>query len=124
MPLKLTFRSLAPLGLLLMAAAPVAFGADLITALEAAMRSDPQLREAEANLLAAREAKPQAWSALKPQINGQASTTRSNAAGQSAFTAVGGLPLITVFEARAAALRRRTLFVGPHVEGPEGQLRQ
>ncbi len=109
MPLKLTLRSLAPLGLLLMATAPVALGADLITALEAAMRSDPQLREAEANLLAAREAKPQAWSALKPQINGQASTTRGNAAGQSAFTAVGGLPLITVFEARTLEDRRFSL---------------
>ncbi len=43
---------------------------DLVQALQDAMASDPRLREAEANLLAAREAKPQAWSALKPQING------------------------------------------------------
>jgi outer membrane protein len=44
--------------------------ADLAEAMQAAMLSDPRLREAEANLLAAREAQPQAWSALKPQING------------------------------------------------------
>ncbi|MEM9383562.1 MAG: TolC family outer membrane protein [Pseudomonadota bacterium] len=109
MPLKLTLRALAPLFLALMAFAPSAFGADLLNALEAAMRSDPQLREAEANLFAAREAKPQAWSALKPQITGQASTTRSEATGQSAFTAVGGVPLITIFESRTLEDRRFSL---------------
>ncbi|MEO0974595.1 MAG: TolC family protein, partial [Pseudomonadota bacterium] len=100
MPLTKTLRSLAPAALLLIASAlpAVSFGADLVTALEAAMRNDPQLREAEANLLAAREAKPQAWSALKPQITATANLTRSEAAGQSAFTAVGGVPLITIFE--------------------------
>lgn len=74
--------------------------ADLVTAMQAAMRNDPQLREAEANLLAAREAKPQAWAALKPQITGSATIDRAQTAGQSTFTALGGEPILTIFESR------------------------
>ena len=73
------------------------------------MLSDPQLREAEANLLAAREAQPQALSQLLPQISASASITRSETEGQSAFTAAGGNPIITIFEARTFQNRALSL---------------
>jgi outer membrane protein len=76
----------------------VAPAANLLTALEAAMQNDPRLREAEASLLAAREAKPQAWSALKPQINGNWSETlygkRNSAAVFTAQNEDGDLILL------------------------------
>ncbi len=59
-----------------------------------ARQNDPQLREAEANRMAAREAKPQARGALLPQISGTAAfgqdevdSTRSGVS----FGSVGGL---------------------------------
>src|SRR5579871_4079513 len=42
---------------------------DLVGVYEDALRSDPQIREANANRLASREARPQAWSALLPQLS-------------------------------------------------------
>jgi outer membrane protein len=42
----------------------------LLDVYEKAMRSDPQIREAEANRLATRQGKPIAFGALLPQING------------------------------------------------------
>ncbi len=58
---------------------------DLINIYQRALQNDPLVREAEANRLAAREARPQALSALLPQISltGQASNTESD--GTSAF---------------------------------------
>jgi outer membrane protein len=44
--------------------------ADLLQVYQKALTSDPQIREADANRLAARESRPQAWGALLPQING------------------------------------------------------
>ncbi|HEY6482800.1 MAG TPA: TolC family outer membrane protein [Steroidobacteraceae bacterium] len=38
-----------------------------------ALQSDPQIRQANANRLASREARPQAWAALLPQLSGSAS---------------------------------------------------
>ncbi len=59
-----------------------------------ARQNDPQLREAEASRMAAREAKPQARGALLPQISGTASfgqdETDSTRSGVS-FGSVGGL---------------------------------
>ena len=49
------------------AAAPAA---DLLAVYQRALQNDPQLREAEATRLAALEAKPQALSALLPQLSG------------------------------------------------------
>ncbi|HZF17260.1 MAG TPA: TolC family outer membrane protein [Steroidobacteraceae bacterium] len=55
------------LGLGLTAAAPAA---DLMAIYQQALQADPSIREADANRLAARESRPQAWAALLPQING------------------------------------------------------
>ena len=45
---------------------------DLIGVFEDALHNDPVIRQADANRLAARESKPQALSALLPQLNGTA----------------------------------------------------
>jgi outer membrane protein len=55
--------------------------ADLLAVYQRAMQNDPQLREAEANRLAALETKPQALSALLPQLNGTGVVTRERDAG-------------------------------------------
>ena len=61
---------------------------DLLSVYERALGNDPQIREADANRLAAREAKPQALAALLPQINGLAQGARSHSSGsQAVFTA-------------------------------------
>ncbi len=50
-----------------------------------ALTGDPLIREAEANLLASREAKPQALAALLPQISGFAQGAQGDAQGSSIF---------------------------------------
>ncbi|MBV8445605.1 MAG: TolC family outer membrane protein, partial [Candidatus Dormibacteraeota bacterium] len=54
---------------------------DLIGVFEDAVHNDPVIRQADANRLAARETKPQALSALLPQVNGSAGITRDHNAG-------------------------------------------
>jgi len=54
---------------------------DLIGVYEDALHNDPVIRQADANRLAARESKPQALSALLPQINGTAGYTRDHNSG-------------------------------------------
>ena len=51
---------------------------DLKAVYERALSNDPQIREADALRLAARESKPQALAALLPQISGSASRSRSD----------------------------------------------
>jgi outer membrane protein len=58
-------------------AAP-AFGANLLEVYQRAQQADPSIREADATRLAAREAKPQAWAALLPQLEGGASKSRTD----------------------------------------------
>jgi outer membrane protein len=58
-----------------------AFGTDLLGVYEDALKNDPQIREAEANRRAAREARPQAWSQLLPQLNATGTATRSGSDG-------------------------------------------
>jgi outer membrane protein len=58
--------------------AQVAAAKDLVGVYEDALKNDPQIREAEANRRAAREARPQAWSQLLPQINGTYDYTNAN----------------------------------------------
>jgi outer membrane protein len=53
---------------------------------ERALQNDPQLREAEANRLAALEAKPQALSALLPQLAGSAAVSQEHDSGSSTIT--------------------------------------
>ncbi len=67
---------------LLLAALP-AHGADLLSIYDQAVINDPQIREAEARRLAQLEARPQALSALLPQISGQAARSRSWSSGDS-----------------------------------------
>ena len=64
------------LGLLLLAAAAAVPAKDLIGVFEDALKNDPQIRAADANRLAQREARPQAWAALLPQLSGTVSINR------------------------------------------------
>jgi outer membrane protein len=52
---------------------------------EDAVRNDPVIRQADANRLAAREARPQAWAAVLPQLNGTAGATADHNAGSQPF---------------------------------------
>jgi outer membrane protein len=65
--MTLRVRILAACGLTLFGGALQA--ADLLSVYERALQNDPQIREADANRLASRESKPQALSALLPQLN-------------------------------------------------------
>ncbi|MFI4891106.1 MAG: TolC family outer membrane protein [Steroidobacterales bacterium] len=57
--------------------------ADLVAVYRRAVQNDPQLREAEANRLAAIEAKPQAQSALLPQLSASGSAARERDTGST-----------------------------------------
>jgi outer membrane protein len=71
----------ATLALLLLAFSATAPANDLIGVFEDAVHNDPVIRQADANRLAARESKPQALSALLPQLNGSAAGTRDHSSG-------------------------------------------
>src|ERR1700689_890964 len=60
--------------------------ADLLAVYQRALQNDPQLREAEANRLATLEAKPQALSALLPQLAGSGVVTRERDTGSTNTT--------------------------------------
>jgi len=75
--------------------------ADLVAVYQRALQNDPQLREAEANRLAALESKPQALAALLPQISGSALASKERDTGPSnqqfSFTDVSsGTPIVIV----------------------------
>lgn len=69
-------------------ASSVARAEDLLTVYERALANDPQIREADANRLASREAKPQAFAALLPQLSGSASYAKDKTSGLSRSTFV------------------------------------
>ncbi len=76
---------------------------DLVGVFEDALKNDPVIRQADANRLAAREAKPQAIAALLPQLNGTAGVTRDHQSGfQDSINAItnpanpNGPPLLIV----------------------------
>jgi outer membrane protein len=71
----------ATLALALFALPLAAPAKDLIGVFEDALHNDPVIRQADANRLAARESKPQALSALLPQLNGTAGITRDHSSG-------------------------------------------
>jgi outer membrane protein len=77
----LTFTSASP-----------AFAADLLAVYQRALQNDPQLREAEATRLAALEAKPQALSALLPQLTGNGLISRERDSGSQNQTQALALP--------------------------------
>jgi outer membrane protein len=72
------------LGLLLVmfAAATATAAKDLVGVFEDALKNDPQIRAADANRLAQREARPQAFAALLPQLSGMAAITRDTTSGR------------------------------------------
>jgi outer membrane protein len=85
--------------LALMASMTPAWGTDLLAVYQRALQNDPQLREAEATRLAALEAKPQALSALLPQLSGSGVVTRERDTGSSnttepATSGTGGGPVV------------------------------
>ena len=57
--------------------------ADLLAVYQRALQNDPQLKEAEANRLAALESKPQALAALLPQLSGSGNVSKEQDKGQS-----------------------------------------
>ncbi len=71
-------RALASLLLLL---AFTASAKDLVGVYEDATHNDPQVRAADANRLAQRELRPQAWAALLPHLTGSASWTKDKQDG-------------------------------------------
>jgi outer membrane protein TolC len=78
-----------------------AAAADLVAVYQRALQNDPQLREAEANRLAALESKPQALAALLPQVTGTALAAKERDVGPSnqafSFTDVStGKPVVVV----------------------------
>jgi len=79
-----------------------AAAADLVAVYQRALQNDPQLREAEANRLAALESKPQALAALMPQLNGTAVASKERDTGPTkqsfSFTDVSTGTPITVIE--------------------------
>jgi outer membrane protein len=56
---------------------------DLVGVFEDALKSDPVIRQADANRLASRESRPQAISSLLPQLNGSAGVTKDHTSGFS-----------------------------------------
>jgi outer membrane protein len=78
-------KRLLTLFALCVSAAP-APAADLLAVYQRALQNDPQLREAEANRLAALETKPQALAALLPQLSGSGLVSRERDSGKSTIT--------------------------------------
>jgi outer membrane protein len=79
----------ATLALGLLAVSSLASGKDLKGVFEDAVQNDPTIRQADANRLAAREARPQAWSAILPQLNGTAGINWDHNSGyQNTVTAL------------------------------------
>ena len=94
-------RQLILLTWCLCAAAAPASAADLLAVYQRAIQNDPQLREAEAIRLAALEAKPQALSALLPQLSGSGTISRERDTGSTnttqPVTNLGGAPSLITF---------------------------
>lgn len=68
-------------------------GDDLVAVYQRALQNDPQLKEAEANRLAALEAKPQAVAALLPQLSAAGAVSKERDTGSSnTVQSVTGLP--------------------------------
>ena len=91
-PIRLLVPATAALAALLALGVPRAGAADLAEVYQRALRNDPQLREADANRLAALEARPQALASLLPQLTATAGYTNDDISGASlAFAANGTL---------------------------------
>jgi outer membrane protein len=84
-------KRLASVVLALLCVGPVS-AADLLAVYQRALQNDPQLREAENTRLAALEAKPQALSALLPQLSGTGLISRERDSGTQNQTQALSLP--------------------------------
>ena len=94
----------ATFALVLLAGSGAAESKDLLGVYEDALHNDPVIRQADANRLAAREARPQAISALLPQLNGTASVTaRPQLRHPAGFRHRPGRPTAIVISAPAVA---------------------
>lgn len=82
----------ATLTLSLLALASTAGAKDLQGVFEDALHNDPVIKQANANRLATREARPQAWAAVLPQFNGTAGVTRDHTSGFQGVVAEVGNP--------------------------------
>jgi outer membrane protein len=85
------------IALVLLSFSGMAASKDLAGVFEDAVHNDPVIRQADANRLAAREARPQAWAALLPQLSGTAGAAGDHSAGEQPFFGTGpnGAPLVT-----------------------------
>ena len=81
-PMSFDFRPLTALVACGLLATPLAAKETLLDVYQRALQSDPLIREAEATYLAALEARPQARSALLPQIDISGSETTRESSGQ------------------------------------------
>src|SRR6202048_5428610 len=97
------------LALVLLAFSAAAPAKDLVGVFEDAVRNDPVIRQADANRLAAREARPQAWAAVLPQLNATAGATGDHNAGEQPFfgTGANGTPLVTTAPAPVATTTKK-----------------
>jgi len=84
------------LALVLLAFSGGAPAKDLVGVFEDAVHNDPVIRQADANRLAAREARPQALAAVLPQLDGTAGVTGDHNAGEQPIfgTNPNGTPLV------------------------------
>ncbi|MBM5812447.1 MAG: TolC family outer membrane protein [Gammaproteobacteria bacterium] len=90
----------------LLSTAPV-LATDLATVYQKALQSDPLIREAEANRLAALEAKPQARAALLPQVSASAAYDDSSSDGSRTFFQSTGTGIAIVsIDSESDATRR------------------
>jgi outer membrane protein len=86
---------------MLLSAAPLARADSLLEVYQLARQNDPQLREAEANRMAVRQAKPQALGALLPQINGTVNLNNDESDIDSTSTRNSPIPTTTLTNARS-----------------------
>ncbi|MGB6452312.1 MAG: TolC family outer membrane protein [Steroidobacteraceae bacterium] len=75
----------------------VASGKDLMGVYQDALRFDTQIREAEATYKAAREASPEAWAALLPQLTGSYALTRQKQGEEEVFPYPGPNGVVVPF---------------------------
>src|SRR5215470_12574009 len=71
----------ATLALGLLALTGTAAAKDLVGVFQDAVQNDPTIKQANANRLATREARPQAWAVVLPQLNATAGITRDHTSG-------------------------------------------
>ena len=89
-----------------------AMAADFAQVYQDALANDPTYQQAYATYMAAREAKPEAWAALLPQISGSAGGALQHGAGPSTFVGsnAAGLPVPeTIYETTHTSSRQWSL---------------